>query len=661
MIHGSTALQIPALSDEDTQAWIASLSNSFTASEVEVISQACQLASLAYSNNTEKTGAPLMHHATGTAAILMSLNLDAEAIAATILYATPRHIDNWQQTLNSRFGSSISNLVAGLMQIEQVQAFGSIDTINQKDKGKNDQNHQVESLRKMLLAMVQDIRVVLIKLAERTQTLRSLTKADKSLQQQTAKEIQGVYAPLANRLGVWQLKWELEDLSLRYLEPQLYKQVAQSLDARRLDREQYIQHVEQQLKQQLTQAGITAEVSGRPKHIYSIINKMRRKNLQFEQLYDVRAVRILVDNIEQCYTALSIVQALWQTIPGEFDDYIAKPKSNGYRSLHTAVHGPEGLALEVQIRTHEMHAFSELGVAAHWRYKEGGKTDIALDEKIALLRQILSWKEEPKNSDDLLAQFNTALFKENVYVFTPQGKVIDLPKDATPVDFAYALHTDLGHRTRGAKVDGHIVPLHYKLQNAQHVEILTHKIGAPSRDWLSPTLGYLKTSSARAKVRYWFKHQHAEEHISQGRTKLDKELHRSGVGAINQEKIAQKLHFNKLDDCLNAIGRGDISEHQIANAIQEVANPKSIEKATHQVAHKTFTHSAPTEVMLEGVGNLQTNLARCCNPVFPDAIIAYVTRDRGVTVHRQQCGFIKRLEPNRHDRLLKAQWQQKKS
>lgn len=659
MIHGSSALQIPALSDQETQAWVASLANTFSASEVEVINQACQLASLAYAAQTEKTGVPLMHHATGTAAILMSLNLDAETIAATILYATPRHIDNWQETLKSRFGQSITNLVAGLMQIEQVQAFGALEPVNQKDK--DAQNQQVESLRKMLLAMVQDIRVVLIKLAERTQTLRSLANVDSTMQQQIAKEIQGVYAPLANRLGVWQLKWEMEDLSLRYLEPQLYKEVAKSLDARRLDREQYIQHVEQQLRQQLTQAGIKAEVTGRPKHIYSIINKMRRKNLNFEQLYDVRAVRILVENIEECYSALSIVQALWQPIASEFDDYIAKPKGNNYRSLHTAVHGPQNLALEVQIRTHEMHAYSELGVAAHWRYKEGGKTDAALNEKITLLRQILTWKEESKDSSDLLEQFNNELFHENIYVFTPQGKVIDLPKDATPVDFAYALHSELGHRTRGAKVDGHIVPLNYKLQNAQHVEILTHKIGTPSRDWLRPNLGFLKTNSARAKVRYWFKHQHAEEHLSQGRTKLDKELHRAGVGSINQEKIAQKLHFNKLEDCLNAIGRGDVSEHQIANAIQEVVSPKPIEKVQQQSGHKITTHATPTDVILEGVGNLQTNMAKCCNPTYPDAITAYVTRDRGVTVHRQQCSFIKRLEPNRRDRLLNAQWQPKKN
>ena len=665
MIHGSSALQVPALSDLDTQAWIASLSKVFSTSEVELISQACQLATLAYASQAEQTGMPLLQHATGTAAILISLNMDAEAIAATILYAMPRHIDNWQETIKTRFGTNITNLVAGMLQIEQVQAFSVLDKPNQKDKDSANQNKQIESLRKMLLAMVQDIRVVLIKLAERTQALRSLAQASTTLQQQVAREIQGVYAPLANRLGVWQLKWEMEDLSLRYLEPKLYKEVAKSLDSRRIDREKYISNIEQQLKNQLSQTGIKADVTGRPKHIYSIINKMRRKNLNFEQLFDVRAVRILVDSVEDCYTALSVVQALWEPIPSEFDDYIARPKGNNYRSLHTAVNGPEGLALEIQIRTHEMHKYSELGVAAHWRYKEGGKTDTALDEKIAVLRQILTWKEGDQDkahvSSDLLEQFNTELFQENVYVFTPQGQVMDLPKDATPIDFAYALHTGLGHRTRGAKVDGHIVPLNYKLQNAERVEILTKKQGAPSRDWLRPALGYLKTTSARAKVRHWFRHEHEDEHITHGRTKLDKELHRAGVGTINQEKIAQKLHFNKLEDFLIAIGRGDISEHQIANAIQEIVNPKLIEKVNPSTLQKPTTNQTATEVILEGLGNLQTNMAKCCKPDTQAPIVGYVTRDRGVTIHRQSCTFIKRLQVDRHDRLLDAEWRLQKT
>lgn len=656
MIHGSSSLQIPAISDHEIQAWIGSLAKLFSQEEVKQIKEACELASLAYASQLTETGMPLIHHATGTAAILVTLNIDAESITAAILFATPKYIDNWQETLKARFSNTVFNLVAGLMHLEQVQTFSDLNKSNLQDKDSSEIAKQIESLRKMLLAMVQDIRVVLIKLAERTQTLRSLANTSAALQEQIASEVQGVYAPIANRLGVWQLKWEMEDLSLRYLEPQLYKEVAKSLDSRRLDREQYIQNVESLLKQHLAEAGVKAEVSGRPKHIYSIINKMRRKQLTFDQLYDVRAVRILVDTIEDCYSALSLVQSLWEPIQSEFDDYIARPKSNNYRSLHTAVKGPKGLALEVQIRTHEMHAFSELGVAAHWRYKEGGQTDIALDEKIALLRQILSWKEEPKDSGDLLAQFNTELFKENVYVFTPQGKVIDLPKDATPVDFAYALHTDLGHRTRGAKVDGHIVPLNYKLQNAQRVEILTHKVGAPSRDWLRPTLGYLVTASARAKVRHWFRHEHAEEHLSGGRDKLEKELHRAGVGAINQEKIAQKLHFNKLEDFLIAIGRGDISEHQIASAIQEVVNPKPVEKFNPARALKPHTHKVTSEVTLEGLGNLQTNVAKCCKPIYPTPIIGYVTRDRGVTLHSQRCSFIRRLGKERHDRLLKAEW-----
>lgn len=660
MIHGSSALQIPALSDHDTQVWIASLAKHLSPAEVELVRQACELATLAYASQTEITGLPLLQHATGTAAILISLNMDAETIIATILYAVPAHIDNWQETLKARFGSNIVQLVEGFLRIEQVQEFSEFEDLQAQASESADNSRQIESLRKMLLAMVQDIRVVLIKLAERTHTLRYLAGASEAQQKQIARGIQGVFSPLANRLGVWQLKWEMEDLSLRYLEPQLYKEVAKLLDSRRVDREQYIQHVEDTLRQKLAQAGIKGEVSGRPKHIYSIINKMRRKNLDFEQLFDVRAVRILVDDVKDCYTALSLVQTLWQPIPGEFDDYIARPKGNNYRSLHTAVHGPQGLALEVQIRTYEMHEYSELGVAAHWRYKEGGKSDIVLDEKIAWLRQILSWKEASKDSGDILEQFKSELFQDNVYVFTPQGRVVDLPKDATPIDFAYALHTDLGHRTRGAKVDGHIVPLNYKLQNAERVEILTTKIGSPSRDWLSPTLGYLKSASARAKVRHWFKHQHAEENIANGRAKLDKELNRAGAGAVNQEKIAQKLQFNKLDDCLNAIGRGDVSEHQIATAIQELMHPKPVEKVSHVAVRKAPNHVSPTEVILEGVGNLQTNMAKCCKPAFPDNIVGYVTRDRGVTIHRESCTFIKRLDEARRDRLLNAQWRANK-
>lgn len=654
-IHHPTSALL-ASNEDDISAWIASSTQRFSPTEVELICRACNLSAPLYSGHAEITGTPLLQHALGAATILIDMNMDAETITATILHAVPEYQDDWRATLETHFGVNIVGLVEGISRMEQIQEFSEMESLHDPDRKNGDHAQQIESLRKMLLAMVQDIRVVLIKLAERTQTLRHLSGASVAQQKQIARESQGIFAPLANRLGVWQLKWELEDLSLRYLEPQLYKEVAKMLDERRVDREQYIIDVVTQLKHELSQAGIKGEVSGRPKHIYSIIKKMKSKHLDFSELYDVRAVRILVDDIKDCYTALGLIHSLWQPIPGEFDDYIARPKSNNYRSLHTAVSGPRDLALEVQIRTYEMHQHSELGVAAHWRYKEGGKSDSKFDEKIAWLRQILAWKDEVSDGGDLLEQFKSELFQDKVYVLTPQGKVIDLPKDASPIDFAYSLHTDLGHRTRGAKVDGSIVPLNTKLQNGQRVEILTSKQGSPSRDWLNPALGYLQSQSARAKVRYWFKHQHFEENVAQGRTKLDRELHRAGASALNQEKIAQKLHFQKLEDFLAAIGRGDVSEHQVALAIQEDTAPRTKEPAKSPTPKRITISQSQAGVVVEGVGNLLTSTAKCCKPVPPDAIVGYVTRDRGVTIHRQACTFIARLPEVRHDRLLGAQW-----
>jgi GTP pyrophosphokinase len=636
--------------------WLASLTQRFNEADVALIRLACDTATSLYADNTDLTGVPLIQHAHGAATILVDMNMDAETIAATMLYAAPEHLNDWQLSLEAHFGSQIVGLVEGISRMEQIQALSEIESLHQAERKHDDHAQQVEGLRKMLLAMVQDIRVVLIKLAERTQTLRQLSGASTALQKQIAQECQGIFAPLANRLGVWQIKWELEDLSLRYLEPQLYKEVAKMLDERRVDREQYIVDVVEQLKHELQQAGIKGDVSGRPKHIFSIIKKMKSKHLDFSELYDVRAVRILVDDVKDCYTALGLIHHVWQPIPGEFDDYIARPKSNNYRSLHTAVSGPRGLALEVQIRTFEMHQHSELGVAAHWRYKEGGKSDAKFDEKIAWLRQILAWKDEVADNGDLLEQFKSELFQDKVYVLTPQGKVIDLPNGSTPIDFAYTLHTDLGHRTRGAKINGSIVPLNTKLQNGQRVEILTAKIGSPSRDWLNASLGYLQSASARAKVRHWFKYQHFDENVAQGRAKFDKELHRAGAGTINHEKIAQKLQFQKLEDFLAAIGRGDISEHQIALAIQDEMAPKSAEPAALPTPKRPTTPKSQTQVVLEGIGNLQTNTAKCCKPLPPDAIVGYLTRDHGVTIHRGNCSFIARLPQERRNRLLGAQW-----
>lgn len=654
-VHNPTSVLL-ASNEGDISSWIESSAQRYTPAEIELIRHACDLAAPLYSGHAELTGAPLLQHALGAATILVDMNMDAETIIATILHAVPEYLADWREMLEARFGASITGLVDGISRMEQIQEFSEIEGLQNPERKNGDHAQQIESLRKMLLAMVQDIRVVLIKLAERTQTLRRLSGASPGQQKQIAHESQGIFAPLANRLGVWQIKWELEDLSLRYLEPQLYKEVAKMLDERRVDREQYIIDVVAQLKNELSQAGIKGEVSGRPKHIYSIIKKMKSKRLDFSELYDVRAVRILVDDIKDCYAALGLIHNLWQPIPGEFDDYIARPKSNNYRSLHTAVSGPRGLALEVQIRTFEMHHHSELGVAAHWRYKEGGKSDAKFDEKIAWLRQILAWKDEVSDSSDLLEQFKSELFQDKVYVLTPQGKVIDLPKGATPIDFAYTLHTDLGHRTRGAKVNGSIVPLNTKLQNGQRVEILTSKLGSPSRDWLNAGLGFLQSPSARAKVRHWFKYQNFDENVTQGRAKLDRELHRAGVGALNQEKIAQKLQFQKLEDFLAAIGRGDVSEHQIALAIQEETAPKAVEEARPFISRRNPALQSLTGVVIEGVGNLQTSIAKCCKPMPADAIVGYLTRDHGVTIHREACTFISRLPEDRRNRLLSAQW-----
>ena len=680
--------QKSSASSKSTLSWLDGLKTTFAPAEISVIRHACELAEPLYAGQLELTGTPLLQHALGAAAILIGMHMDHETIAATILHAVPEYLDDWAEKLEKDFGANVKMLVDGISRMEQIQQFSEIRSPDKKEKKKGGDVQQIESLRKMLLAMVQDIRVVLIKLAERTQTLRCLSGASADQQKLIAQQTRSIFAPLANRLGVWQLKWELEDLSVRYLEPVLYKKIAKLLDERRVDREQYIADVLAQLKQALSHAGVKAEVTGRPKHIYSIINKMKIKQLDFSELYDVRAVRILVggmtrhreasgagmppsassrnqilrknvaeaDDIKGCYTALGLVHELWPPIDGEFDDYIAHPKSNNYRSLHTAVIGPRGLALEVQIRTHEMHQHSELGVAAHWRYKEGVKSDSKFDEKIAWLRQILEWKEDLADKGDMQEQFKNELFHDQVYVLTPQGKVIDLPKGATPVDFAYTLHTDLGHRTRGAKVDGSIVPLNYKLHNGQRVEILTTKQGGPSRDWIAPSLGFLQSSRSRAKVRAWFKDQNFDESVAQGRTQLDRELHRLGITSINQEKLAQRLHFNKLEDLLAAIGRNEITQHRIAVAIQEELPTKVIEAAKPNVFRPATQRTTKADITVGGVNNLMTRIAKCCNPVSGDAIVGYVTRDRGITIHRKDCAFMLRTTENRRDRKLTAQW-----
>ncbi|MBE9516232.1 MAG: bifunctional (p)ppGpp synthetase/guanosine-3',5'-bis(diphosphate) 3'-pyrophosphohydrolase, partial [Proteobacteria bacterium] len=470
-------------------------------------------------------------------------------------------------------------------------------------------------------------------------------------------ETMELFAPLANRLGIWQMKWELEDLSFRYLQPTPYHQIASMLAERRIDREKYIKQFVDRLDAEMNKLGIKASVRGRPKHIYGIWKKMQRKHKDFDQIYDVRAVRILVDDVRDCYAALGVVHSLWQYIPGEFDDYIATPKENNYRSIHTAVIGDEGKTVEVQIRSREMHKQSEYGVAAHWRYKEGSHSDQGYDDKIAWLRQLLEWKDELAGAGEFVDQFKSEVFSDRVYVFTPTGNIIDLPQGATPLDFAYRIHTEVGNRCRGARVDGHIVQLTYHLKTGEQVEVLSVKKGGPSRDWLNPHLGYLQTSRARSKVQAWFRHQDYEKNVDSGRTSLERELRRLSIVGISHEQLAHKMNFDKADELYAAIGRGDIKTARPAN----VAHAMTAKIENREVKKKEALHVVPeTEssdaICIHGVGNLMTHLSRCCRPVPGEPIVGYITRGRGVSIHRQDCPNVLRYTNEASERLIEVNW-----
>jgi GTP pyrophosphokinase len=483
--------------------------------------------------------------------------------------------------------------------------------------------------------------------------MRSLTRSDEATRRAAGAQTLSLFAPLANRLGVSDLKWELEDFSFRFTEPELYKKIAQLLDEKRSEREAYIQRVIEKLRSELSGVGIRPQVQGRPKHIYSIWRKMGGKHVPFERLYDIRAVRVIVRNVRECYTVLGVVHDLWRPVEGEFDDYIANPKANDYQSLHTAVVGPEGKTLEVQIRTEEMHQHSEHGVAAHWRYKEGTRSDRAFDAKIAWLRQVLSWKQEVLG-EGAARPAARAVFEDTLYVLTPQGRVIDLPRGSTPLDFAYHVHTDLGHRCRGAKVDGQMVPLDYKLQNAQRVDIMAAKQGGPSRDWLSPQLGYLASPRALAKVRQWFRHEDHEHDVAAGRAVLDKELSRLGATSHSHESVAHACAFAKLEEFYAALGRGEVSARQIEVAVRGEA-PVPVDAPAIHVTPAPPS-KASSGVLVLGVNNIATMVARCCKPVPPDPIVGFVTRTRGVMVHRIDCRNITSLSAEQRERLMPADW-----
>ncbi|MDG3065318.1 RelA/SpoT family protein [Thauera mechernichensis] len=606
-----------------------------------------------YEDKVLGTGESTWTHAIGAALITASLRMDLETRLAALLFAVWEELEDPVEEVGARFGSEVSALVRGLHRLNGLRVLTRMTATASAPEIRA----QTEVLRKMLLAMVEDIRVVMVRLASRTQTLRYYTELPGEARVDVARESLDIYAPLANRLGVWQIKWELEDLSFRFIEPDTYKRIAKMLDERRVEREQFIQDAIERLKRELSAVGIEAEITGRAKHIYSIYNKMRKKRLDFSQVFDIRALRVLVNDVRDCYTVLGFVHQIWQPIAQEFDDYITKPKGNNYQSLHTAVLAGDGRALEVQIRTHDMHKHAELGVAAHWRYKEGARDGGDYDEKIALLRNLLSWRDEVTDSAQWMEQFKRASLDDTLYVLTPQGKVVDLPRGATPVDFAYRLHTDLGHRCRGAKVDGHLVPLNTALESGQTVEIVSAREGGPSRDWLDARQAYVATSRARSKIKQYFAQLDEEDLLARGRSFVTKEMQRDGHAQANIDGLAERMGFKNAEALFLAAGRGEVGPRAVQTALREGTAPVAAPSEEEAfVVSRSRSGDNQDKILIVGVGKLMTSLSRCCKPAPPDAIEGFVTRGRGISIHRVDCHDFQQLAAKHPERVIAADW-----
>ena len=592
--------------------------------------------------------AALRDRALDVAEIVRSLDADDDVVIAAMLapLLEAKLLD--REAAEQRFGADAAHLARALNQLGQ---FG-LPPDWTPEKGL--EAGQAEALRKMLLAVVGDVRLVVVRLAEQLQKMRAARSMPAAAQRKIAIESREVYAPLANRLGVWQVKWELEDLVFRYLQPTEYKHIASALKMRRSDRERYIEELKALLLVKLNDAAIEARIEGRPKHIYSIFRKMQAKQLAFEQLMDIRAARILVNSVADCYAALGVVHSLWQFIPGEFDDYIATPKDNLYRSIHTAVIGPGGEPVEIQIRTHEMHANSERGVAAHWRYKEGGRGDLAYERKINQLRSLLAPVEGSETGRDFLDRVRVDLFQDRVYVLSPKGEVVDVPIGGTPLDFAYQVHTDLGHRTRGAKVNGRIVGLDYQLKNSDTVEIISAKSAQPSRDWLSAQSGFLASPRHRNKVRAWFRKQNETQNKSAGRAIWDRELQRLGINSPPLPELLHELKLASSEALHEALGLGEVSPAQVAGAIQRLLQAR--EPAAEAAARSRTPAPREPEIAVQGIGDLLSSYARCCKPVPPEPIVGYITVGRGVSIHSRSCANLARLSAKAPARILAVAW-----
>jgi len=639
-------VSVVQLRPQNSAAALEPIAAGLDGEERGLIGRALEFAQPLYAGQVLSTGEPVWSHALGLAASLAAIGLDPPGRAAGVLFAAPKYAGA-VDVLREKFGDDVAALAAGVEKLYQLRVL---------TRGTPQQ--QIEVLRQMVLGMVEDIRMVLIRLASRTQTLRWYARNPAPDRASYARETLDIYAPLANRLGVWQLKWELEDLSFRFLEPETYKKIAQMLDEKRAEREHYIQDAMALLARELRAAGVEAAIAGRPKHIYSIWNKMRSKGLDFSELYDVRALRVIVGSAKDCYAALGVVHDLWQPIAKEFDDYISRPKGNDYQSLHTAVIGPGGRTLEVQIRTAEMHRHAEFGVAAHWRYKEAGaatKAQGRFEDKIAWLRQLLAWRDEVTDGSKWAEKTRQAALDDTVYVVTPQGKVVDLPAGSTPVDFAYALHSDLGHRCRGAKVDGQIVPLETPLKSGQRVEITAAKSGGPSRDWLSAERGFVRSPRARQKIRQWFNSQALSETVAAGRAAVEKELKREGASQAKLETLAARLGFSRPDDLFAAVARDEVNLRQLQSALRGMGAAAPAPPPA-QPQRRARLASGKGGVLVVGVDRLLTQLSKCCKPVPPDPVRGFVTRGKGVSIHREDCPSLKRLAERHPERLIEAQW-----
>ncbi len=641
--------------------------------EKDLLRRAYRVAEEAHRGQKRLSGEDYIYHPVAVAEILAQLHMDVPTLMGALLHDVVEDtsytvetlhktlLDGYLESTNSKVDKEIDRtvdtvvrLVDGVTKLGKIQDIARGDTAN----GEALSSRQAENLRKMFLATAEDPRVVLIKLADRLHNMRTLKYMPLEKQKRIAKETLEIFAPLANRIGIWQIKWELEDLSFRYTDPVHYREIAKHLEMRRAERERFVGEVVDRIKKEISRLGIEAEVTGRPKHLYSIWRKMQRKQVPVEQVYDTEGVRVIIEDNDEtkCYLVLGLIHSIWRPISGEFDDYIANPKPNGYQSLHTAVVGPRGRPLEVQIRTREMHRVAELGIAAHWRYKEGiTSIDPETDLTVLRLRQsILDLRQEAQDAESFIDSVKDEVLEERVFVFTPKGKLIDLPTGSTPIDFAYAIHTEIGHRCRGARVNGNLVSLSYKLRSGDQVEILTAKEGGPSRDWLNPALEFVKTSRARGKIRQWFRRRDREEAVSQGRDLLEKEVKRLGIAnQISIDDLVKKSGYEKQEDFLAAIGYGDLNIQQVVIKISEIIAPSPLEE--EEVEEKLIRPKKTEGISVAGLEGIPTTLARCCNPVPGDPIVGYVTRGRGVTIHRKNCPNIRNKEK---ERLIEVEWSQ---